>query len=118
MLEQLLAFAKEAASSQQSMADYEKEMEELGYPTLFGATALTAFDCVSDFLRGLRGTMLDMYQAPDRLLAAMELYTPWIIEQTVALARARGNPRVFIALHRGAGSSRRTSSSPGSTGRV
>ena len=104
MLEQLLAFAKEAALSQQSMADYEKEMMELGYPMLFGATAMTAFDYVSDFLRGLRGTMLDMYQAPTKLLAAIELYTPWIIEQTVALARATGNPRVFIALHRGAGS--------------
>jgi uroporphyrinogen-III decarboxylase len=59
---------------------------------------------VSDFLRGLRGTMLDMYQAPDKLLAAIEVFTPWIIEQTVDLARATGNPRVFIALHRGAGS--------------
>ena len=104
MLERLLAFAKESVSSGQHMAGYAAEMAELGYPMLFGATALTAFDCVSDFLRGLRGTMLDMFQVPDKLLAAVELFTPWTIEQSVALARLIGNPRVFIALHRGAGS--------------
>jgi uroporphyrinogen-III decarboxylase len=104
MLEALLAFAKDSASSRRAMVDYVDEMAGLGYPMLFGATALTAFDCVSDFLRGLRGTMLDMYQVPDKLLAAIELFTPWTIEQAVSLARTIGNPRVFIALHRGAGS--------------
>jgi hypothetical protein len=102
-LERLLAFAKESVSGGQHMADYAAEMAELGYPMLFGATALTAFDCVSDFLRGLRGTMLDMFQVPDKLLAAVELFTPWTIDQSVALAHLIGNPRVFIALHRGAG---------------
>jgi uroporphyrinogen-III decarboxylase len=100
----LLALAKDSAASQQSMMDYVTEMAGLGYPMLFGAVALTAFDCVSDFLRGLRGTMLDMYQVPDRLLAAVELFLPWTIEQAVSTARLTGNRRVFIALHRGAGS--------------
>jgi hypothetical protein len=104
MLEMLLALAKESASCGESMTAYVSEMTGLGYPMLFGATALTAFDCVSDFLRGLRGTMLDMYQVPDKLLAAIELFTPWTIEQSVASARLIGNQRVFIALHRGAGS--------------
>jgi hypothetical protein len=104
MLESLLEFARDSASSGRSMIDYADEMNRLGYPMLFGATALTAFDCVSDFLRGLRGTMLDMYQVPDKLLAAVDLFTPWTIEESVKLARLIGNPRVFIALHRGAGS--------------
>ena len=103
MLEKLLALARESASSGGHMVGYVEEMAALGYPMLFGATALTAFDCVSDFLRGLRGTMLDMYQVPDKLLAAVDLFVPWTIEQSVALARLIGNPRVFIALHRGAG---------------
>lgn len=104
MLENLLAFAKHAAIGDASMRRFFTEMAELGYPMLFGATALTAFDCVSDFLRGLRGTMLDMYQVPGKLLAALELFTPWTIAETVKLARLIGNPRVFIALHRGSGS--------------
>ncbi len=104
MLEKLLAFAKESATSGELMAGYADEMAGLGFPMLFGATALTAFDYVSDFLRGLRGTMLDMFQVPDKLLAAVDLFIPWTIEQTVALARHIDNPRVFIALHRGAGS--------------
>jgi len=104
MVERLPALAREAASSVEFMAAYVTEMRGLGYPMLFGATALTAFDYLSDHLRGLRGTMLDMYQVPAKLLAAVEMYTPWTIEQTVAAARSTGNRRVFIALHRGAGS--------------
>jgi len=104
LLETLLALAQESAAGGSAMAGYAQEMAGLGFPMLFGATALTAFDCVSDFLRGLRGTMLDMFQVPEKLLAAVELFTPWTIDETVKLARLIGNPRVFIALHRGAGS--------------
>lgn len=104
MLETLLALGREAAAGEQSVVSYVDEMAGLGYPMLIGVTALTAFDFVSDFLRGLRGTMLDMYRVPAKLLATMALYTPWSIEQTVAAARRLGNRRVFIALHRGAGS--------------
>lgn len=102
MLQSLLELAAESRAADQAAAAYAEEMSNLGYPLLFGATALTAFDCVSDFLRGLRGTLLDMYQVPDKLLAVIEMLIPWTIEETLAAARRSGNPRVFIALHRGA----------------
>ena len=101
------------------MVGYVGEMAELGYPMLFGATALTAFDCVSDFLRGLRGTMLDMYQVPDKLLAAIEVVHPWTIEQSVALAHATGaTPGCSSRCTGVQAASCRTSSSLDSTGRV
>ncbi|MFC1901060.1 uroporphyrinogen decarboxylase family protein [Chloroflexota bacterium] len=61
------------------------------------------FDMISDFLRGMRGTMLDMYQCPDKLLAACDKLFEWRLAKTVPFAPdARGNPaRTFMALHRG-----------------
>ena len=51
---------------------------------------IVAFDCVSDMLRGLRGSMLDMYQVPDKLLAAVEMFIPWTVAQTVWMAQTDG----------------------------
>jgi hypothetical protein len=101
---------------------FNKEMIELGFPPEyigggFGSAVMrgitgsgrgvpvggAAFDMISDFLRGMRGAMLDIYQCPDKLLAACDRIFEW------RLARARpfspdanGNPpRIFMALHRG-----------------
>jgi len=61
------------------------------------------FDTISDFLRGMRGTMLDMYRCPDKLLAACDKLFEWRLARAVPFTPdARGNPRrMFMALHRG-----------------
>ncbi len=61
------------------------------------------FDWVSDMFRGLRGVMLDMYRRPDKLKAAIDLLTPFMINSAIGAAHQSGNKRVFIPLHRGAG---------------
>ncbi len=103
LLHAMTDVADEMAAAEAASAQLSAEMQQLGYPVLYGAIGMTAFDFVSDFLRGLRGTLLDMYQVPDRLLAAVEMYTPWTIEQTLSWAKAYGHPGVFLPLHRGAG---------------
>lgn len=82
-------------------ATFNQEMAELGFPLLFWAGTVVPFDLISDFLRGMRGTMLDIYRRPEKLLAAIEKLTPPIIESAIMMAKKSGNPRVFIALHRG-----------------
>jgi len=64
------------------------------------------FDTISDFLRGMKGTMLDMYRCPDKLLAACEKILDWRMARAVPFSPdARGNPRrMFMALHRGSDS--------------
>jgi hypothetical protein len=79
------------------------ELEAAGYPVVAATATLCPFDWVSDMLRGIRGVMLDMYRCPDKLLAAVHLYTDVTIRSTIRAARDSGNPRVFIPLHRGAG---------------
>ena len=85
------------------VAELTAELEAEGYPVVCATATLCPFDWVSDMLRGIRGVMLDMYRCPDKLLAAVDLYTDLSIEATIKAARDSGNPRVFIPLHRGAG---------------
>jgi hypothetical protein len=102
MLEKLKLLAEASVDSMQAEGDYIAEMEELGYPVSYGANFTPPFDLVADFLRGLRGTMVDMYRAPDKLLAAVDLYVEPQIEAAIAWAEAVNNPRIFFWLHKGA----------------
>lgn len=89
-------------------ATFSAEMGRLGFPSAgpgaggSGAT-FAPFDTISDRLRGMRGTMLDMYRCPDRLLAGCERLLEWEMGAAVpAKPDARGNPaRSGMPLHRG-----------------
>jgi uroporphyrinogen-III decarboxylase len=60
------------------------------------------YDMISDFLRGMRGAMLDMYRRPDKLLAAIEKISQQTIERIKTGPKATEFTTAFIALHRGA----------------
>ncbi|MFC2039122.1 uroporphyrinogen decarboxylase family protein [Chloroflexota bacterium] len=61
------------------------------------------FDTISDFLRGMKGAMMDMFQCPDKILAACDKLFEWRLAGAVPFTPdERGNPRrMFMALHRG-----------------
>jgi hypothetical protein len=83
-------------------AQFEQKMNGLGFPSFAQAVALAPYDVISDMLRGMRGTMVDMYRCPDKLLAAMDKVLPDQIGAAIGQAHMSGNPRIFIPLHRGA----------------
>ncbi len=86
---------------------YLSEITNLGYPVIMGGTTITAFDTVSDMLRGMKGSMLDMYKVPDKLLALIDMFVPFTIMSALAGVYAQDEQLeikgVFIPLHRGAG---------------
>jgi uroporphyrinogen-III decarboxylase len=45
--------------------------------------------------------MLDMYRRPDTVIKACEKLLPYMFDLAVGPAKASGNPRVFIPLHKG-----------------
>ena len=103
MLEKLTQIAKEAVQWQTETASLVRELTGLGYfcrnaPFMAGAP----FDSVSDFLRGMRGTMLDMYRCPDKLLRACEMMCRIQLERIAQLPQATEFTPAFMALHRGA----------------
>lgn len=108
MVEMLDKFRKAAelqAKWQTQQIGFDEELAGLGFPTYSTPRMMggAAFDMVSDFLRGMRGAMLDMYRIPDKLLEVCEIFC----NQTLKMIKVLPPPqegsitRVFMALHRG-----------------
>jgi hypothetical protein len=100
-LEKILDLSRETAKNNQLAASYGQEMMQRGYPVIVGAHIFCAFDWVSDSLRGLRGTSMDMYQVPDKLLATIEMLIPSTIYSAVTMSQLSGIRSAVIYLHRG-----------------
>ena len=75
-----------------------------GYPGMAGGLAKAPFDTLGDTLRGTQGIMMDMFQRPDKLQAAMERITPMVIDSAIAAADFSNTPMIFFPLHKGADS--------------
>ncbi|MBN2240728.1 MAG: hypothetical protein JW712_13215 [Dehalococcoidales bacterium] len=79
---------------------------KFGYPphSHGGGVGGAPFDMISDFYRGMKGAMMDMFRCPDKLLAACDMLQQWNMQRAVpADPNSRGDTkRLFIALHRGA----------------
>jgi uroporphyrinogen-III decarboxylase len=73
-----------------------------GYPGITGGLAKAPFDTLGDTLRGTRQIMMDMFQRPDKLLAAMERLVPLVINSAVGAVETKGTPIVLFPLHKGA----------------
>jgi len=102
VLRSLIKLGEAAAESDAAKDEYTEEMKELGYPVSYQANFTPPFDIVADFLRGLKGTMLDLYRQPEKLLAAVDLYVEPLIEAAKSWAAAVDNPRIVFWMHKGA----------------
>jgi hypothetical protein len=103
MLDNLVHTARTAVQWQKETVSLVEELTELGFfcrqpPVLIGAP----FDAISDFLRGMRGAMLDMYRRPEHLLQAIEKVCKMQLDRIAQLPRTVKFTPMFIALHRGA----------------
>ena len=92
--------AKESKKLIAGAMEYAEKMKQLGFPPQFGGLAQAPFDTISDFFRGTRGAMIDIYRNADKLIEAAEKLLP-IMLKTGLYAKARGHSRVFIPLHKG-----------------
>jgi len=100
-LEALARAGQESLKMLSRLEAFDKEMAALGFPSMLGSYGWAPFDCIGDHFRGTTGIMLDMYERPDKLLAAMDKLTPAIIGTAVGLVQQSGIPRCFIPLHKG-----------------
>ena len=90
-----------------TIGDASEDMAHLGFPPFarlaIGGVGGAPFDTLTSFLRGMKGSMLDMYRRPDKLLRACEV----ILERRIPYAipadpTARDYPqRVGMPLWRG-----------------
>jgi hypothetical protein len=101
-VEALLKASQVSGYWSMAYGQFEHKMNALGYPSFAAGVALAPYDLISDMMRGMRGTMVDMYRCPDKLLEAMGKVLPIQIGGAIGQAHMSGNPRIFIPLHRGA----------------
>jgi len=102
-LESLIKAMSEFTQFTNSMNAFTQEMQEMGFPFIFGGGMSHApFDTIGDSLRGTHGIMLDMYRQPEKLLATMDRILPDAIQMGVLSAMVAPCPIVFIPLHKGA----------------
>ena len=101
-LETIIKAARQGSQYFMSTFSLVQRLEALGFPNLmtFGL-GLPPFDVVSDYLRGLRGVMFDMFQRPDKLLAAEEMILEHTLKSAVAFGQMMNKPLHFMATHRG-----------------
>lgn len=90
-----------AAKWYQESGEFEQELDSMGFPVMTGATTTTAFDRVSDNFRGTIGTMLDIYEQPENLKAAIEMFYPSTLEGALSQMKRAVGKLVFIPLHKG-----------------
>jgi uroporphyrinogen-III decarboxylase len=100
-IERLQKAGREMRQWHPRLAAFADEIAKLGFPPFAGGMALAPFDAISDHLRGMRGSMIDMYRNPDRLLeAADQIYQKMV--KAIPRAAPGGVNTIFIPLHRGA----------------
>jgi hypothetical protein len=94
---------EEAQAWINGIGSFGSDMEALGYPSYIGGVTLAPYDLLPDLLRGMRGSMLDMYRQKDKVLEVCEeVLLPLCIKKGIQGAAQRKNKQVFIPLHRGA----------------
>ncbi|MFC1534779.1 uroporphyrinogen decarboxylase family protein [Thermodesulfobacteriota bacterium] len=99
-LEALVKTGEKADEMLEMAMKFGEKLVELGFPSISGGFAEAPFDYISDFFRGTRGTMLDMFRVPDKLQAMMEKIFPVMLRNGLR-AKQLGRPTVFIPLHKG-----------------
>jgi uroporphyrinogen-III decarboxylase len=95
------AAAEEQARFQQVVMECARISLEAGYPPLMGGMSLAPFDTVADMLRGTRGSVMDMYRQPEKLLEALEVIADRSKEAAITMASIARSPIVFVPMHKG-----------------
>jgi len=103
MLRKLADIAQESLEWNKQAFGMWAALNDNGFPGRpVGIGGGVPYDMITDFLRGMRGAMLDMYRCPDKLMSAIERLSEQTLKRIAAGPKATEFTTCFIALHRGA----------------
>jgi len=83
------------------MAKFNKMIYDMGFPQYFQGAAMPPYDVVSHSMRGMSGTMLDMFRQPDKLIELCEFILKNTLERPIPQPNEYGNIRMFMTVTRG-----------------
>ncbi|MCD4721686.1 MAG: hypothetical protein K8S13_17760 [Desulfobacula sp.] len=100
-LESLLKTAKMQLKWTQIFTAFAQELKDAGFPSIKEQTVFCPYDLIADNLRGTSGAAMDLLLQPENLKKAVTNMAPFVSRMGINGAKAKGNPRVFIPLHKG-----------------
>jgi hypothetical protein len=80
---------------------FNKMVLDMGFPQYFQGAAMPPYDVVSHSLRGMSGTMMDMFRQPDKLIELCEFILKKTLERPAPPPNEYGNTRMFMTVTRG-----------------
>jgi uroporphyrinogen-III decarboxylase len=86
---------------QVKMAKFSKLIFNMGFPEMFSGAAMPPFDVVSHSVRGMSGTMIDMYRQPDKIIAMCDYLLKQTIARPLPPPTENGHIRIFMTNTRG-----------------
>ena len=100
-IETLKKAGQELARWRSKMMEFNREIEKFGFPSMGGGFAMVPFDAVSHSLRGMHGTMIDMYRQPDKLLELCDKLLEMTLAAPLPTPNKYGHVRAGMPLTRG-----------------
>jgi len=101
----LKALVEAGAESERWVAEselHEEELHELGLPTFGWNVVMPAFDIISSPLRGMEQIAVDIYKQPAKMLEAVEMITPLLVEMALDEVKRSGHRNVYVGTYWGA----------------
>ena len=86
---------------QARMEKFNQMMQDMGFPQYFQGAAMPPYDVISHSMRGMTGTMTDMYRQPDKVIRACEKVLELTLARPLPKPTVQGNIRVFMTNTRG-----------------
>lgn len=97
--EKIIKAAEEVERFAGHSAEFVGRMQAHGYPMISGVNAVAPYDFIADYFRGATGMMKDLYRHKDKLLQMLDKASVFLLQQTIRMAKASGNPIVMIPIH-------------------
>jgi uroporphyrinogen-III decarboxylase len=83
------------------IARFNKMIRDFGFPEYFQGAAMPPFDVLSHSMRGMHGTMMDMFRQPDNMIEACEFLLKKTLERPSPEPSENGYYRIFMTNTRG-----------------
>ncbi len=97
----LLKAGKEFRKWQPKMKRFNKLISDMGYPTYFQGAWMPPFDVLSHSMRGMSGTMMDMFRQPEKIEKITEFILKKSLERPDPVPSENGYSRIFMTNTRG-----------------
>jgi hypothetical protein len=97
----LLKAGKEFRKWQPKIKRFNKMISDMGYPSYFQGAAMPPFDVISHSMRGMSGTMMDMFRQPEKIEKMTEFILAQTLERPNPVPSENGYSRIFMTNTRG-----------------